>query len=341
MANSFYKRGQSVELVLVNKQGGLIEEVEKEIDIKGLNCSRVLKSILPLRNYISNSEPSVVISLGMHTNIISNVAITLSGVPTKHIMTEHSVLERMSPSFKRTVMGRLAKLTYPRADAVVAVSKGVKQNLRELVGYKGPVQIIYNPVVSERLIRQSEEAVSDQWFNDDTKVILSAGRLASEKDIQTLLEAYNKLLQFEDDSRLAIIGEGPEKENLIKKSKQLGIYEDTRFLGFVDNIYKYMSQSSVFVLPSKKEGFGMVLVESLACGCPVVSTDCPSGPAEILDSGKYGRLVPVGDSDTMAAALKKSLNEPVPEKLLLERANDFSVNKSIKQYEDLMSDIGL
>jgi glycosyltransferase involved in cell wall biosynthesis len=162
-------------------------------------------------------------------------------------------------------------------------------------------------------------------------VLLSVGRLNAQKDYPTLFRAVAELRQTRD-LHLIVLGEGPERAALEQLADDIGISDILAMPGFVDNPFAYMRQARLFVLSSRWEGFGLVIVEALACGCPVLSTDCPSGPGEILEGGRYGRLTPVGDASQMARAIEASLNAPEDPEVLMARARDFELNRIARTY---------
>ena len=226
------------------------------------------------------------------------------------------------------------RLVYPRADTLVAVSDGAAKDLGETLGLcRGHVKTIYNPVVFPGLIQMSYEEVPDLQ-DIQSPIILAAGRLAREKDYPTLLKAFSRVLSH-GPAKLIILGTGELEAELKAQAVQLGIADHLIMPGFVDNPYAWMRRANVFVLSSAWEGFGNVLVEAMACGTPVVSTDCPSGPAEILEGGKWGRLVPVGDHEALSEAILDELRNP-SSSLAVERAESFATRHAIDEYEALI-----
>jgi glycosyltransferase involved in cell wall biosynthesis len=197
---------------------------------------------------------------------------------------------------------------YPRADAVVAVSKGVAQDLLNLMPQLKPkLTVIYNPVIDAAFYAKADAPVEHPWFQPhQPPVVLAAGRLVALKGYDTLLRAFARVRQ-QMPARLVILGEGSERPNLERLAAELGVAADVDMPGFDPNPFRYMKRAGVFVLSSRYEGLPNVLIQALACGCPVVSTDCPSGPSEILDGGRYGVLVPVDDVEAMARAIVRAL----------------------------------
>jgi glycosyltransferase involved in cell wall biosynthesis len=199
------------------------------------------------------------------------------------------------------------------------------------------IKAIYNPIVTPELSKKLQEGVAHPWFSPgQPPVILGVGRLEKQKDFPTLIHAFAKVRQ-QHPARLMILGEGSEHSHLDSLVQELGLVEDVVFGGFVANPYAYMAQAAVLVLSSAWEGFGNVLVEAMAAGTPVVSTDCESGPAEILANGQYGKLVAVGDIEGMAKAIAQTLDKAPDSKLLQERADEFSLEKALTQYQQLLS----
>lgn len=177
------------------------------------------------------------------------------------------------------------------------------------------------------------------WYKDKkTPLIIAVGRLSPEKDYKTLLSAYKKVKE-QIECRLIILGEGAERTNLLNLANSLDITEYIDLPGFVSNPYAWIARSNLFVLSSRYEGLPTVLIEALACGTPVVSTNCISGPAEILENGKFGDLVPVGDVEALAKAIIHNIRHPRPKDPLMERGNEFSVEVALQAYLDYFQQV--
>jgi glycosyltransferase involved in cell wall biosynthesis len=234
---------------------------------------------------------------------------------------------------------QLVKRFYPLADAVVACSKGVAEDLvQNMKVPRERVHVIYNPTDPE-IEAKAQEPFEHPWFkNSKIPVILCVARLAPEKDLPTLIRAFS-VVRKERPAKLAILGEGSERAKLEALVKELGLEGDVWMPGFVDNPFKFMKRATVFALSSKFEGFGMVIAEALAVGTPVVSTDCPSGPAEILGGGKWGKLVPVGDHEKLAEAILETIENPPDREKLKERGRDFSLDRIGQQYLQLITEL--
>lgn len=223
------------------------------------------------------------------------------------------------------------------ADAIVAVSRGVADDILRLApGTRTRIHVIPNPVVTASLYQLAAEPADHPWFADDEiPVILSVGRFSRAKDYPTLLRAFAEL-QSRQACRLVILGEGRQRSRLERVVRRLGLSESVDLPGFVPNPYPYMARASVFVLSSLWEGSPNALAEALALGTPVVSTDCPSGPRELLQDGRYGRLTPPGDAGALAAAIAETLARPLPGDRLKEAVKDYTVEKSAAQYLEVL-----
>ena len=187
-------------------------------------------------------------------------------------------------------------------------------------------------------IRDREE-VEHSWFQSgDVPIVVGVGRLVKQKDFCTLIRAF-AIAREERELKLVILGEGPLRKELEKLIRDLNVKNDVWMPGFVSNPYAYMKRSDVFALSSRWEGLGVVVIEAIALGVQVVSTDCHSGPAEILDNGRYGKLVPVADVHAFANALLHTLSNSVEKTMLYERAKDFSPEKIVPQYLGIFSSI--
>lgn len=313
LARGFAERGYKVDLVLAKAEGPYLSQVPDNVRVIDLKSRRVLYSLPGLIRYVRQERPEALLSSLDHANIVALWAKKLSQVPTRVVVSVHSTLSKASTnatSIRARLIPLWVRVFYPGVDAVVAVSKGVAEDLIRLTNLRREkVHVIYNPVITPELFAKADEPLDHPWFDpSEPPVVLSVGRLTPAKDYSTLIRAF-ALVRKEMPARLMILGEGEERPKLEALIKELRLEQDVALPGFVNNPYKYMRHATVFVLSSRWEGFGNVLVEAMALGTPVVSTDCPSGPSEILDGGKHGKLVPVGDPNLMAKAILETLED--------------------------------
>jgi glycosyltransferase involved in cell wall biosynthesis len=337
LAGSFVARGLDVDLVLQRAEGVYLSQIPPGVRLIDLRARRIAFSLCPLVAYLRREKPQVLLSGMTHTNDVALLARRLARVNTRVVVSEHSapgISSCNEQNLRQRFVLSLARLIYPWADGVVAVSKGVADDVAHALRFpRTRITVIHNPASSPEILKKAKEPLEHTWFSAKKEpVILGAGRLTWQKDFSTLLRAF-AVVRKKRAVRLVILGEGEERGRLAALAEELGVAESVDMLGFVDNPYKYMARAAVFVLSSRKEGFGNVLVEALACGTPVVSTDCPSGPAEILEDGRYGELVPVGDYEALARSILSTLDNPISASVLQERARDFSVEKIADQYE--------
>ncbi|WP_419893035.1 glycosyltransferase [Oceanobacillus kimchii] len=331
-------------LVTCNYNGDYEKYLNEEIKFIKLPTKRLRSAILPLSKIIRDEKADIVFSTIPNYNIVAILARLLSFTKAKNIVREAAFL---GGSKKMEVKLKIYGLFYLFAKKVVALSNGVKENIIEQ--YKVPsnkVCVIYNPVDIEGIELQtninllSKEHQSIFW--GENKVVITAGRFVDDKDHITLIYAFQKL-QEKVKANLVILGEGELEEKLTSLVKQLKIEDKVYFIGFQENPYVYFHHSDVFALTSKREGFGHVLTEALATGVPVVSTRAKPGAEEVLDSGKYGLLIEVGDIDALTSNLEKVLQWDEHQKkevteLGLKRVKEFQASKIVKQYEQLFKE---
>lgn len=345
LAIGFAKRGYAVDLLLAQAEGSYMSEVPglpKSIRLvvltqRHLNFGRTLLSIPALVKYLRQERPDALLT-GLHANLIALWAQKLARVDTRIVISEHNTLSRhnlLLPKVTRLVNLQLIRKFYPWADRIVAVSNGVAVDLAKVTGIsKDRIISVYNPIVNPELIEKAKASLDHPWFYpNEPPVIISIGRLTEQKDFFTLIEAF-ALVRQSKSARLIILGEGEDRPKLESLIKKLDLTQDVSMPGFVSNPYPFLTHANLFVLSSKWEGLPTVLIEALYCNVPVIATDCMSGPREILEGGKYGTLIPVGDPESLAEAIIVSLNNKAsPPK---ESWHPFESNHVVDQYIDLL-----
>lgn len=314
LAQGFIEYGCKVDLVLSAGEGLELWNLPPSIRVIDLKVPRVSASLPKLVQYIRRERPTALIPSLHYANEVALLAKYLSGTPVKVLVPEHNALSiellKHEKGSRKHLIPLAVRLLYPFADQVIAVSHGVAQDLSEVSGIpKERIQVIYNPVILPHVSELSRQPLEHSWFQPgQPPVILGVGRLEAQKDFAMLIRAFARVRQVRP-ARLVILGWGPDRPVLEALVENLGLQEDVSFPGFVNNPYAYMARSALFALSSAWEGLPTVLIEAMSLGIPVVSTNCKSGPAEILDDGRYGELVPVGDSEAMAEAIVQGLSE--------------------------------
>jgi glycosyltransferase involved in cell wall biosynthesis len=298
-----------------------------------------------LIRYLRSARPDAVLSALPTLNLLTVWARHAAHVETRIVLSERDTLSTAiggARKWRRRYLPPLLKRAYLMADAIIAVSNGVADDLAATTGIpRARISTVYNPVVGPDLIAKARQPLDHPWFAPgQPPVILGVGRLHPQKDFATLIRAFARL-RAGRPARLVILGAESSGDSahiaeLRALPARLGIADDVDLPGFAPNPLAYMSRAATFVLSSVHEGLGIVLIEALACGTPVVSTDCPSGPREILDHGRFGPLVPVGDDAAMAAAIQTALDDPVPAERLRSRAEMFTVERAVNHYLELM-----
>jgi len=244
---------------------------------------------------------------------------------------------RNAPQRRSRWIPALARRLYPWADEIIAVSHGVADDLARVLKLpRERIRVIHNPVVTDQLYQKAREAPDHPWFAAGAPpVVLGVGRLDPEKDFALLIEAFS-ILEKKRRVRLVVLGAGPERNALNSLIQELGISDSVELPGFVENPFSYMAGSAVLALTSWFEGLPNVLIEAMACGTPVVAVDCPSGPREILEGGRYGRLAPVGDAKALAHAIEETLDHPPQPETLRSAVMRFSADAVAKDYLEVL-----
>ena len=336
LARGFSNRGYNVDLVFVNAEGPFKSELPNTVNVVNLSASRYLKSIPKMIKYLRQEKPDILLSTKEPTNLIAYLARLLSRSPCKlFLRLENNYFFQLKNSIgvKGLIIWKLTPLFYPRADGIIAISQGIAADIKKLIPLKEDrIQVIYNPVNTESISRQAKLPFEHPWLGiDKPPVILGIGRLTKQKDFPTLIQAF-ALLRKKISAHLIILGEGEDRSALENLVERKNLKKDVEMPGFIDNPFSYLSRASVFVLSSAWEGFGNVVLEALVVGTAVVATDCPYGPKEILDSGRFGQLTPVSDPHALADAILQTLSHRPDKAMLQTRASQFSESEKINEY---------
>jgi glycosyltransferase involved in cell wall biosynthesis len=297
--------------------------------------------VYELHKYVKSSKPDTILSFLNYPNIALLMSSQIGQKETRYVV---NVRNHISTSASRSTskwvrsVPNLMRLYFPLADNIIAPSSGVSNDIINLLGLSdGSVSVIHNPVYRKEIIERSMEPVDHKWFLDsETPVIVAAGKLKPQKNFKALIKAF-ALFRADNVARLIIMGEGAERPELEKMARELGVSKDIDMPGYIENPYPYFRNASVFVLSSAWEGLPNVLIEAMACGCPVVATDCPSGPDEILDNGNIGHLVAVSDAEGMARAIEQTIASPSPKEIFINRAKEYSFENSIDGYREVLT----
>jgi glycosyltransferase involved in cell wall biosynthesis len=336
LAAGLANRGLRVDLVLADATGPYLAEVPDNVRLHRLEAGRVLRALPRLAAYLRNERPQVLLTTLHHSSVVALLARRMSGVTVPLFIREANTPSARSASpggLRRKMVAGLIRRLYHLADGVIAVSGGVAADTAAYFGLPASkIHVLYNPVVSPDIPELAAADPGHPWLEPgQPPVVVGMGRLHPQKDFPTLLRAFARVRR-RHRARLMILGEGPERPALERLAAELLVSEDVSFPGFVPNPFAYLAHAGVFVLSSRWEGLPGALIQALACGCPAVATDCPSGPAEVLEDGSFGRLVPVGDDSAMATAIEAALDAPRCSDRLRGRSRAFGQDEIVTDY---------
>lgn len=313
LANGLTDLGIEVSFALCQKTGPNLKLLSEQVTIYDLQQPKVMSSLVEFLAVCEHVKPDAVLSALNQPNVVAIRAQKRTGIPTT--ITLHNDISsyiQAGKGIKRRLMPFFAKLFYPQSSHVVSCSQGLANDFSRVIPrLKGRIQVIYNPVVAPNLFERAAETPEHEWVNGDQPLVVAFGRLDPQKDFGNLIRAFG-MMQKVKPSRLLIYGEGPEREGLQALIKSLGLESNVQLPGFTSNPYAFMRNATVLAMSSMSEGLPTVLIEGLAAGSNIVSTNCPSGPDEILDGGRLGALVPVNDSGALAQALIQAITNPRP-----------------------------
>jgi len=322
-------------LAVVGKNGWLPEIPWPNIRVIDLKAKHTHLALPAVARYLRQERPAVLMAAKERAIRIAVLARWLARVDTRLVGQLHMNISGYLAN--KTPVQRWLRLApirwlFPYVDLFIGVSAGVVEDILKITGFPTERALaLPNPVITPELYRKSEEPIDHPWFAESIPVIVGAGRLTREKDFPTLIRAFQQVRQ-QKECRLLILGEGPLRQELEQLVSELGVQDSVSLPGYAKNPFAYMKKAALFAFSSAWEGSGNVLIEAMALGIPVVSTDCPYGPAETLAGGKYGKLVAVGDHAGLAQAMLETLDHPLPAKTLQEAVAEFSVESSTRRY---------
>lgn len=340
LSRRFLEHGHRVHVIVDDTGGSYAPLLDPRAELIAIPTWHSVSGTAWMAWYLLRRRPAVLLLSDPRMTLVAVRARALTRAHTRLYTTLHNAYSRIlavkSASKQAKLLARI-RATYPSCDGIIAVSRGVAEDFTALTGIgSGSLAVIYNPIVTDELSVLADEPVEHPWFGPgEPPVLLSVGRLDDQqKNLRLLVDAFSKLRAVRP-ARLAIIGEGDYRRPLEEQARRSAFAPDIAFLGHQSNPYRFMRRSAVLVLSSNWEGFGNVLAEAMATGTPVVSTDCPHGPREILEDGARGHLVPPNDAAALAGAIAATLDRPIASRVLTASAGRFRDSEIARQYLDL------
>jgi glycosyltransferase involved in cell wall biosynthesis len=334
------RRGYRVDLLKVRQHGPELEEIPEGVTLIDLGSRHTLGCLPAVIRYLRRWRPAVMLSDKDKVNRVALFARALARAPTRLVLRSGTTISldlATRGALERWIQRHSMGWLYPFAEQVIVASAGVADDMTAYTGLaRARIRVVPPPVIPANLFASALPRPDHPWFGQpDRPLILSAGELCSRKDFATLLRAFARL-RAERPCRLMILGKGAARERLLALAETLGVAADFALPGYVRDAHAYMAHADLFAFTSRWEGLGFVLIEALAVGTPVVSTDCPSGPREILDGGRYGPLVAVGDDAALARAMLATLEHPLPKRVLQQAARPYEIEASTDAYLNAM-----
>jgi glycosyltransferase involved in cell wall biosynthesis len=308
-------------LVLLRAEGEYIEDIPADVEVISLQAGSMWTAWPAAIRLLQKRRPDIIFSTSSGTNMLVSLSHLLAFQRGRLVLSERNIVYHGGLTVKRRIAVLLKRLLYSRADLVTAVSACLKDDMVEKIGLPAEkIYVVYNPVLEDPILRLSQEPVAHPWFEGETPVILGTGRLVPQKDFATLIRAF-QLVRAQRPAKLLILGEGEKRPQLEAMVNDLGLQEDVALPGFDKNPFKYMARCTLFVQTPIHEGLGNVLIQAMACGAPVISTDCPCGPSEIIaEPGVDGILVRIGDVKALAEKMLYLLDNPTIRQKMGEKA---------------------
>ena len=336
LINEMASRGVDTTILLNNPEIPELAQLHPKVKKRELGNISGIKRVFSLAAYMKKERPDVLLCNREPANRTAALAKKLYGHKTKLAFRVGMPMERALKRrnfLKRWLRKSYIRFSYHRADVIIANARGVAEDIALVTGLPlSFIKVIPNPTVGPLLFQKAKEDIDHPWLKDgQPPVIMGIGRLAKQKDFPTLIKAFS-MVQEKRKCRLMILGEGKERPALQSLIDKLGLSDSAMLFGFCPNPFALLKKASLFVLSSAWEGLPNVLIEAMALGVPVVAADCRSGPMEILDGGRYGKLVPVGDSEKMAEAILETLSNPPAKDFLQQAAMRYDASKCTLEY---------
>ena len=337
LAEKMRNQGLSIEIWVLKKDKKNISL--PNVPTREIFSSRATLALIKLVRAINTYKPKNILSASYHVNCVVIFAKMISKLKPHLIIAEHTSLEAGfdSLSFQKRLFAKLAiALLYRFSDELVAVSNDAARQMERFgLLKKNKAQTIYNPVICKDIFEKSKDEINHPFLTSNNKLFLSVGRISKEKDYPTLIAAFEKIIYIEE-ARLIIVGDGPDKSKLTQLIENSGLSERIALLGHMSNPYPLYSRADVFVLSSIREGLPTVLIEALAFGCKVVSTDARTGPREILKNGAFGTLVPTSDIKALANAMIDSIKDNTKRTIPKDALSNYEVDHAVNRYVSIL-----
>jgi glycosyltransferase involved in cell wall biosynthesis len=341
LTRELVNRGIKVDLLLGKTDSPYLPAIDSRIRVIRIGTSDAIRSLPRLVYYLRRERPFALITERIRVNVAALRARRIAHVNTLVFAGVHTTmsreLENLRPEKQRSHSAFMRRY-YPKNDGFIAISKGVAEDIAKAIRVPAEkIWVVYNPVITPELLRQAQVPADHPWVAPGAlPLILGAGRLEPQKDFPTLIRAFAKVRK-QRACRLMILGEGKERSRLEALAAELNVLEDLSLPGFLTNPHALMAKAALFVLSSAWEGFGNVLVEALALGIPAVATSCESGPEEILQGGRYGPLVPVGNVDAMAEAMQATMDNPLSKDILQSAVKHYTAGACADGYLEVLN----
>lgn len=331
--------GLRLDLLLIRAQGPYLEDIPDNVNVMQLKAKHTLTSIPELASYLRQCKPDAMLVAKDRAGRAALIAKVLAKVDTRIVIrlgTNLSTALAQRSAINRWLRTAPMRFLYPRAFKVIAVSEGVRQDTLLLTGMaQDAVVVVRNPVITESMISNADAASPHAWFDEDIPVLLGVGRLSRQKDFPTLIHAFAQARQTRP-LRLIILGEGGDRQALQQLIAKLDLEAVVALPGFDANPYRWLARADLFILSSLWEGSPNALTEALALGIPSISTRCPSGPNETLAEGRFGTLLQMGDSETMAKAILSTLDKPLSAAELQQAVAEYRDTISASHYLEML-----